>query len=105
MEHPAETAFTAALYELIRTNVPIADPAGNGLFSRPEATGRGFETALTGYITRPGSRSWVTPYGRQDHQRHVADHCPGNRVQLVPYNQFAWWNKYQIDPLCRSPSA
>jgi catecholate siderophore receptor len=22
----------------------------------------------------------------------------GNRVQLVPYNQFSWWNKYQIDP-------
>ena len=20
----------------------------------------------------------------------------GNRVQLVPYNQFAWWNKYQF---------
>ena len=24
---------------------------------------------------------------------------PGNRVQLVPFNQFAWWNKYQIDPV------
>jgi outer membrane receptor for ferric coprogen and ferric-rhodotorulic acid len=23
----------------------------------------------------------------------------GNRVQLVPYNQFSWWNKYQINPL------
>ena len=23
---------------------------------------------------------------------------PGNRVQLVPYNQFAWWNKYQFTP-------
>ncbi len=23
---------------------------------------------------------------------------PGNRVQLVPYNQVAWWNRYQIDP-------
>lgn len=22
----------------------------------------------------------------------------GNRVQLVPYNQFAWWNKYQFNP-------
>ena len=21
----------------------------------------------------------------------------GNRIQLVPYNQFAWWNKYQIN--------
>jgi catecholate siderophore receptor len=23
---------------------------------------------------------------------------PGNRVQLVPLNQFAWWNKYQVTP-------
>jgi len=22
-----------------------------------------------------------------------------NRVQLVPFNQFSWWNKYQIDPV------
>ena len=22
----------------------------------------------------------------------------GNRVQLVPYNQFSLWNKYQFDP-------
>ncbi len=23
----------------------------------------------------------------------------GNRVQLVPYNQFSWWNKYQFNPV------
>jgi catecholate siderophore receptor len=23
----------------------------------------------------------------------------GNRVQLVPFNQFSWWNRYQIDPV------
>jgi catecholate siderophore receptor len=23
----------------------------------------------------------------------------GNRVQFVPYNQFAWWNKYQFTPM------
>ena len=39
--------FTAAAYELIRTNVPIADPSGNGLFF-PSGSHkiRGFETAL-----------------------------------------------------------
>jgi len=21
---------------------------------------------------------------------------PGNRIQLVPFNQFSWWNKYQF---------
>lgn len=91
--------FTAAAYELIRTNVPIADPSGNGLFF---ASGRhkirGFETALTGYVT-PAWQS-ILGYAYTD-ARITSDTSTtvvaGNRVQLVPYNQFAWWNKYQID--------
>jgi catecholate siderophore receptor len=93
--------FTAAAYELIRTNVPIADPSGNGLFF---ASGshkiRGFETALTGYVT-PAWQS-ILGYAYTD-ARITSDTSTtivaGNRVQLVPYNQFAWWNKYQIDPV------
>jgi catecholate siderophore receptor len=23
----------------------------------------------------------------------------GNRIQLVPFNQFSWWNKYQFTPV------
>jgi catecholate siderophore receptor len=23
----------------------------------------------------------------------------GNRIQLVPFHQVSWWNKYQIDPV------
>jgi len=23
----------------------------------------------------------------------------GNRIRLVPFHQFSWWNKYQIDPV------
>jgi catecholate siderophore receptor len=93
--------FTAALYELIRTNVPIADPSGNGLFF-PSGSHkvRGFETALTGYIT-PAWQS-ILGYAYTD-AKITSDTSTtivaGNRVQLVPYNQFAWWNKYQIDPL------
>jgi catecholate siderophore receptor len=92
--------FTAALYELIRTNVPIADPSGNGLFF-PSGSHkiRGFETALTGYIT-PAWQS-ILGYAYTD-AKITSDTSTtivaGNRVQLVPYNQFAWWNKYQIDP-------
>jgi catecholate siderophore receptor len=92
--------FTAAAYELIRTNVPIADPSGNGLFF-PSGSHkiRGFETALTGYIT-PAWQS-VLGYAYTD-AKITSDTSTsivaGNRVQLVPYNQFAWWNKYQIDP-------
>ena len=24
---------------------------------------------------------------------------PGNRIQLVPFHQFSWWNKYQFTPV------
>jgi catecholate siderophore receptor len=93
--------FTAAAYELIRTNVPIADPSGNGLFF---ASGshkiRGFEAALTGYVTP----DWQSTLGYAYTDARITSDTSttivaGNRVQLVPYNQFSWWNKVQIDPL------
>ncbi len=93
--------FTAAAYELIRSNVPIADPSGNGLFF-PSGSHkiRGFETALTGYVTP----AWQSTLGYAYTDARITSDTSttivaGNRVQLVPYNQFAWWNKYQIDPV------
>jgi catecholate siderophore receptor len=91
--------FTAAIYELNRTNVPIADPSGNGLFFPSGAHKiRGFETALTGYITP----DWQSTFGYAYTDARITSDTSttivaGNRVQLVPYNQFSWWNKYQID--------
>jgi catecholate siderophore receptor len=91
--------FTAAAYELKRTNVPIADPSGNGLFF-PSGSHkiRGFETALTGYVTR----DWQSTFGYAYTDARIASDTSativaGNRIQLVPYNQFALWNKYQIN--------
>lgn len=90
--------WTAALYELHRTNQPI--PVGNG-FSLPNgaSTVRGFETALNGYITA----DWQSILGYAYTDARIARDLSativtGNRVQLVPYNQFSWWNKYQINP-------
>jgi catecholate siderophore receptor len=92
--------FTAATYELIRTNVPIADPTRPGFFF-PSGSHRitGFETALTGYITP----EWQSVFGYAYTDARITSATsptivPGNRVQLVPYNQFSWWNKYQINP-------
>lgn len=90
--------WTAALYELHRTNQPI--PIGNG-FSLPNgATNvRGFETALNGYVTA----DWQSILGYAYTDARIARDLSGtivagNRVQLVPYNQFSWWNKYQFNP-------
>ncbi|MDE2377471.1 MAG: TonB-dependent siderophore receptor [Bradyrhizobium sp.] len=91
--------FTAAVYELTRTNVPIADPNNPGFFFPSGAHKiRGAETALTGYVTK----DWQTTFGYAYTDARIASATStiivaGNRVQLVPYNQFAWWNKYQID--------
>jgi catecholate siderophore receptor len=91
--------FTAALYELNRTGVPITDPT-DPTRSFPDGVHkiRGFETALTGYVTA----DWQTTFGYAYTDARIGNNISativaGNRVQLVPYNQFGLWNKYQID--------
>jgi catecholate siderophore receptor len=95
--------FTAAAYQILRANVPIN--IGNGV-SIPGGMHniRGFETALTGYITP----EWQSVLGYAYTDARIANDLTapgvsppivaGNRVQLVPYNQFSLWNKYQFNP-------
>ena len=60
----------------------------------------GFETELKGYMTDKW-QSWLG-YAYTD-ARVSGDTSPtilpGNRIQLVPFNQFSWWNKYQFTPV------
>lgn len=91
--------YTAAIYNIDRTNVPIANPNGDGTFF-PDASQRirGFETALNGYITD----QWQASLGYAYTDARIvagttATIVGGNRIQLVPYNQVSLWNKYQID--------
>jgi catecholate siderophore receptor len=95
--------FTAAAYQILRSNVPVN--IGNGLSIPGGAqTIRGFETALTGYITP----DWQAVLGYAYTDARIANDLTapgvsppivaGNRVQLVPYNQLSLWNKYQINP-------
>lgn len=91
--------YTAAIYNIDRTNVPIANPNGDGTFF-PDAKQRirGFETALNGYITD----QWQASLGYAYTDARIvagttATIVAGNRIQLVPYNQVSLWNKYQID--------
>ncbi|MEW6767096.1 MAG: TonB-dependent siderophore receptor [Pseudomonadota bacterium] len=91
--------YTAAIYNLNRTNQPVNDPTNAGFFL-PNATSatKGFETTLAGYVTS----QWQSQLGYAYTDSHItrdvsATVVGGNRVQLVPFNQFSWWNKYQID--------
>ena len=93
--------FLTAVYDLIRTNQPIADGNNPGFFFPSGSTEtKGFEVALTGYVTNDWQSSLAYAYtNARITGATSATIVPGNRVQLVPYNQFAWWNKYQIDPV------
>jgi catecholate siderophore receptor len=92
--------YSAAVYDLKRTNVPIADPNNPGFFLLSGSHHiKGFENSLTGYVTR----NWQTVFGYAYTDARVtgatsATIVPGNRVQLVPFHQLSWWNKCQIDP-------
>jgi catecholate siderophore receptor len=91
--------YTAAIYDLERSNVPLADPNNPGFFILSGTNRiRGFETALTGYMTD----AWQSTLGYAYTDARVtsdtsATIVAGNRIQLVPFNQFSFWNKYQID--------
>jgi catecholate siderophore receptor len=99
--------LTTALYQLDRTNQPIPvpnAPTGSGLAIPNGATRvRGFETSLAGYVTD----RWQSSLGYAYTDARIANDLTGsgvtppivagNRVQLVPYNQFSWWNKYQVN--------
>jgi catecholate siderophore receptor len=98
--------FSAAIYELDRINQPIPvpnAPTGSGLaFPNGKTRVRGVEISLQGYVTD----RWQSQLGYSyTDARIIADLTQptvalpilaGNRVQLVPFNQFAWWNKYQF---------
>jgi catecholate siderophore receptor len=93
--------FSSAVYYLNRTNQPIADGNNPGFFFPSGSTlTKGFEASLAGYVTD----QWQSSLGYAYTDAKITSATsttivPGNRVQLVPYNQFAWWNKYQINPM------
>jgi catecholate siderophore receptor len=102
--------YTAAIYELNRTNVPLA--IGGGLFAISGSNIiKGFETALTGYVTKDWQATLGYAYTDarlgSDTNSSTSTAIPapaptflkGNRVQLVPLNQVSLWNKYQFDPM------
>jgi catecholate siderophore receptor len=87
-------AFSAARYNLDRTNVPLPDPHNPGFFLLSGKNRiRGFETELKGYV----KDEWQSALGYAYTDARVASDTSttivkGNRTQLVPFSQFSWWN-------------
>jgi catecholate siderophore receptor len=93
--------FQTAVYNLNRTNQPIADGNNPGFFIPSGSTlTRGFEASLVGYVMPAWQSSLAYAYTDAKITGATSTTVvPGNRVQLVPYNQFAWWNRYQFNPI------
>ena len=90
--------FTAAVYELDRTNQRFPDPNNPGFFILSGKTHTtGFETGLTGYVTDKWQMSGGYAYtDAKIVGATSATIVPGNRVGLVPYHTFTLWNKYEF---------
>lgn len=93
--------FTTAVYDLVRSNQRLPDPNNSGFFILSGRTvTRGFEAAVTGYITE----AWQMVAGYAYTDARIASNTSltivaGNRVGLVPYNVFTLWNKYQFNEM------
>lgn len=95
--------WTAAIYQLDRTNQLITDPVLGSPFVIPVSTRvRGFETGLNGYVTS----QWQASVGYAYTDARIVNNptdtgvataiVNGNVVQLTPKHQFSLWNKYQF---------
>ena len=95
--------LSTAIFQLDRTNQPIPAPNNPGFFlPNGASTIRGFEISLNGYVTD----YWQSQLGYAYTDARIARDLTvpgntlpivaGNRVQLVPYNQIAWWNKFKF---------
>lgn len=95
--------WTAAIYQLDRTNQLITDPLLGSPFVVPVSTRvKGFETGLNGYVTN----NWQASVGYAYTDARIVNNPPdngaataivnGNVVQLTPKHQFSLWNKYQF---------
>ena len=92
--------FSTAIYNLNRTNQPIADGNNSGILHFHLAHHDPWLRSEPGRLRHAAwqsSLAYAYTDARITRARRRRTVVPGNRVQLVPYNQFAWWNKYQFN--------
>jgi catecholate siderophore receptor len=91
-------AFTAALYQLDRTNTRAADPVTGDIVLTGEQRSKGLELGLAGKI----SDQWRVSggYALQDAEiRRATSAAPAGRaIPLVPRHQASLWTRYNLTP-------
>lgn len=90
-------SFTAAVYQLDRTNVAITDPNNptQSLLVDGQRV-KGLELGLAGNLTE----QWqvMAGYAYQDSQVQTPGAQNGNQLGQVPENSFSLWNRYDFTP-------
>jgi catecholate siderophore receptor len=94
-------AFTAAVYQLDRTNTRAPGPTPGTIVLTGETRSEGVELGLSGSITE----RWgiMAGYAFQDAEitRTTSSAPKGRDVALVPEHQLSLWNTYAISPMWR----
>ncbi len=89
--------FSAAVFQLIRSNTPAADPNNSGfVVLTGESRNRGFEFSTNGKITDEWQTIFGYAYQNAEVTKATRSYKAGNKVALVPHNTFSWWNKYDF---------
>lgn len=90
-------AFTAAAYELTRTNVRFQQPDGT-FIQTGETEVRGFEAGLVGYVTDAWQISAGYSHQTGEVTNATASTAPaGTPLPLLPSDTFSLWNRYQFN--------
>ncbi|MDB5595433.1 MAG: TonB-dependent siderophore receptor [Hyphomicrobiales bacterium] len=90
--------LTVALYQLDRENTRINDPANPGFFLLSgQSRAKGVELGINGYVTDKWQISGGYAYTDAKITSATSAAPVGNRLQLVPYNTFTLWNRYNIN--------
>ncbi len=89
--------FTAALYQLNRTNSPVSDPNNAGFFLMTgKSRTNGLELSANGKITNKWQMIAGYSYQEAEILSSTSSATAGKRVALVPKNRLSLWNKYDF---------
>lgn len=98
-------SFTAAAYQLDRSNQAIIDPAAGSIGGPPPDTlmlvdgqqVRGIELAASGNITERWTASAGYAYQDGETQSTIGAIPAGTRIPQLPRNTFSLWNRYDLN--------
>ncbi|APG63826.1 TonB-dependent receptor [Sphingorhabdus lutea] len=93
----SDLAFTAAIYQLDRTNTRASDPLNPALIVLTgETRTKGFETQLSGNITPNWQASLAYSYQEGEIRSTTTSAPAGRLLAQLPKHQFAAWTRYDV---------